>query len=344
MSPHDALGSLPASQSPSEEEDEFPLSKRQKPEASLSAEEPQNTIVPSLNDIANAPDMTILVGPSSQPFHLHKSLIVPKSPMLASFCRAVASPFFQKFREITLPELSPYSFRIILSYLENGRSSLKELKTAEDILQAYEAADYLIIKEMKGEILEYVVQVVEDDARVVDGDDDDKGKVLPFESNVLRELCVFSQKSEFEGLVRVLQAYVEGDPGLLVGDEEPKEESLVPSSLVMSDVALNGESKEENDDDDNDDDEEDNDDDEEDNEDDDGEEDDTLGLELYLEVWDEVLKRKKAAGAAASADDESDGSYVLVAGGEGQDDPEDREQQLENEATWWGWGANGSLL
>ncbi|KAF3228538.1 hypothetical protein TWF192_004240 [Orbilia oligospora] len=260
--------------SPSKEEEEFPASKRRKPETSFSKEGYQNAVVPSLRDIVNAPDLTILVGPCAQPFDVHQSVILPKSPMLASFTRTIATPFFPKNKEITLPELSPYSFKIILSYIYNGKSSLKKLKTDEDILQAYEAADYLIMKEMKGEILEYVAEVVEEDGKI----GDNEKKLLPFEMNLLRELCVFSQKTEFRGLAKILEAYVKGNPELMIiqyedpGDGESGYEEV-------------GEEEDEE---------------------------ETLGLDLYLQVWEEVLKMKLTEDEDEDEDEEGNVSDTLI--------------------------------
>ncbi|KAF3153663.1 hypothetical protein TWF569_001970 [Orbilia oligospora] len=266
---HDArINSPPAS--PSKEEEEFRASKRQKPETSFPKQGCQNAVVPSLGDIANAPDLTILVGPCAQPFDVHQSVVLPKSPMLASFSRTIATPFFPKIKEITLPELSPYSFKIILSYLYNGEASLKKLRTDEDILQAYEAADYLIMKEMKSEILEYVAEVVEEDGKVGDKEE----KVLPFEMNLLRELCVFSQKTEFQGLTKILEAYVKGNPELMV---------------IQYEDADDGEGGYEE------------------NEEEEDEE-ETLGLELYLQVWEEVLNMK----LTEDEDEEENGSDTLI--------------------------------
>ncbi|KAF3176849.1 hypothetical protein EYR41_011875 [Orbilia oligospora] len=266
---HDArINSPPAS--PSKEEEEFRASKRQKPETSFSKKGCQNAVIPSLRDIANAPDLTILVGPCAQPFDVHQSVILPKSPMLASFSRTIATPFFPKIKEITLPELSPYSFKVILSYLYNGKTSLKKLRTDEDILQAYEAADYLIMKEMKSEILEYVAGVVEEDGKVGDKEE----KVLPFEMNLLRELCVFSQKTEFQGLAKILEAYVKGNPELMVIQYEE-----------VDDGEGGYEENEEEED-----------------------EEETLGLELYLQVWEEVLNMK----LTEDEDEEENGSDTLI--------------------------------
>ncbi|RVD89369.1 uncharacterized protein DFL_000381 [Arthrobotrys flagrans] len=130
--------------------------------------------------------LTVLIGPSLTPFHLHQSIVLPKSPMLASYTRATTLHATIFTKPINLSELSPFAFRIIISYLYNGATSLASLKTAEEILNAYEAADYLLVKDMKTDILSYITTTITSDSK---------------------------KMKEVDGLVGVLEAWLKYNPG-----------------------------------------------------------------------------------------------------------------------------------
>ncbi|KAK6495147.1 hypothetical protein TWF481_003175 [Arthrobotrys musiformis] len=147
--------------------------------------------------------VTLLVGPDQIVFTLPITFLLTNSPMLYTFSARLTAAN----KVLQLPEISPETFNSLLSYVSLGPSSLSDnLKTCQDVVDLYEAADYLLVKELKGDILAYLHGMMTNS--------DAKTKAVAegwVDKGVIRQLCSYSNMRDWESLIGVLEAYMGKD-------------------------------------------------------------------------------------------------------------------------------------
>ncbi|KAK6347510.1 hypothetical protein TWF718_005351 [Orbilia javanica] len=225
--------------------------------------ETNDEFIKSLTDITTPTDLTFFVGEDLQAFKVHQSIFVPKSLMVSSMIHANASmakfhaasnsQYLQRDPTVTIEWATDINFRTLAAYMYKGKATLKEnLTSEEEIFELYEVADYLMIKELKSDILRRIVQMVQEDITAVRKKDEWKIQFSRGDAVFLRDICVFSQQDQLQGLVVLWDAFIRRDIKVLFNG--------VSGSYGVQDI---------------------NDDDEE-----------YVGRELYVESWDELLRQK----------------------------------------------------
>ncbi|KAK6524105.1 hypothetical protein TWF694_005768 [Orbilia ellipsospora] len=153
-------------------------------------------------------DITIFVGPTRVPFHLHKVIICASSPFFQAalkprtFKESIAS-------ELRLPEIDPTVFWNVVWWMyggtEAGTSSIN--RRDDDITKTYAAAEFLLMKEYRRDILLRATQLFSEPL-ALETTDPEESKKKDHPVKVVREICAIATTEDWDILMPVVDAVI----------------------------------------------------------------------------------------------------------------------------------------
>ncbi|KAK6347513.1 hypothetical protein TWF718_005354 [Orbilia javanica] len=94
-------------------------------------------------------DITVYIGPSKVPFHLHREIIALKSGFFKDFCFTLRSSKTAVVAQISLPHLDPAIFRTITQWQYDGPLEINFTQTNDGIVNLYKAIEFLKIPDLR---------------------------------------------------------------------------------------------------------------------------------------------------------------------------------------------------
>ncbi|KAF3908882.1 hypothetical protein AA313_de0203914 [Arthrobotrys entomopaga] len=155
-------------------------------------------------------DVTVFVGIDSVPFHLHKAIICAST----LFFRTALKPraFKESYTcEVCLPEIQPKTFYNVVWWMYGGPAAGTSALNGYDydIVHTYQAAEFLMMKDYRRDILIRAAQVFRQSLDPSQGVPPHyQGKKFNHPLKIMREICVTAGRGDWDILRPAIDAAV----------------------------------------------------------------------------------------------------------------------------------------